>query len=242
MSLTTVRDDAGSLQRLEAVLFDMDGTLVETEHLWDHSLELLAGQLGGRMSDDVRPAMVGVSVAASLQLLYADLGVSRTEQETAADERFLVAATRAQVEAGVRYRPGARELLIAARAAGLATALVTSTERSLTDVVLRLVGAELFDVTVCGDEVPATKPDPAPYLQAAAALGVDPAHCLVVEDSRTGAAAGLAAGATVLGVPSLQPLQPRDGLVIRETLTGVTVDDLQRMLPGRSRPTAQPVL
>ncbi|MQA34592.1 HAD family hydrolase [Modestobacter roseus] len=223
----------GSLQPLEAVLFDMDGTLVETEHLWDRSLELLAEQLGGRMSDDVRPAMVGVSVAASLQLLYADLGVSRTDSENVADERYLVATTRAQVEAGVRYRPGARELLTAARAAGLATALVTSTERSLTDVVLGHVGAHLFDVTVCGDEVPATKPDPAPYLQAAAALGVRPTRCLVVEDSRTGAAAGLAAGATVLGVPTLQPLEPQDGLVVRETLAGLTVADLTELVLAR---------
>ncbi|OMQ14408.1 hypothetical protein A7K94_0216825 [Modestobacter sp. VKM Ac-2676] len=63
-----------------------------------------------------------------------------------------------------------------------------------------------------------------------------------MEDSRTGTAAGLAAGATVLGVPTLQSLEPQAGLVIRETLAGLTVDDLQRMLPGRSRPTAQPVV
>jgi beta-phosphoglucomutase-like phosphatase (HAD superfamily) len=99
--------------------------------------------------------------------------------------------------------------------------------------VLAQVGPELFDVTVCGDEVPATKPDPSPYLQAMAALGVGPGACVVIEDSLTGIAAGLAAGATVLGVPSLQSLEPQEGLVVRSTLAGMTVEDLRALLEDR---------
>src|SRR4051794_41914866 len=99
------------MQSLEAVLFDMDGTLVETEHYWDRSLELLAEQLGGRMSTDVRPAMVGVAVPVSLQLLYADLGVVRTAEEQVRDDAFLYEATGRQVEAGGQGRPRAPGLL-----------------------------------------------------------------------------------------------------------------------------------
>jgi HAD superfamily hydrolase (TIGR01509 family) len=220
----------GPVQSLQAVLFDMDGTLVETEHYWDRSLELLAEQLGGRMSAEVRPAMVGVAVPVSLQLLYADLWITRTAEEQLRDDAFLYEATGRQVEAGVQGRPGALELVSAVRAAGLRTALVTSTHRRLADRVLGQIGPGLFDVTVCGDEVPVTKPDPAPYLQAMAALDVAPEACVVVEDSLAGITAGLAAGATVLGVPSLQSLEPRDGLVVRSTLAGLTVGDLEDMV------------
>ena len=132
------------------------------------------------------------------------------------------------------WRPGARELLVAVRDAGLATALVTTTPRRVAAIVLDRITAELgtdpFDVTVCGDEVPARKPDPAPYRQAMAALRVDPRSSLVVEDSLVGVTAGLAAGAAVLGVPSLQPLERQPGLVLRGSLTGLTVADLDDLL------------
>ena len=88
-------------------------------------------------------------------------------------------------------------------------------------------------MTVCGDEVPARKPDPAPYRQAMRALGVDPADCVVVEDSLVGITAGLAAGAAVLGVPSLQALDPAPGLVLRDTLAGVGLVELADVLAAR---------
>jgi len=88
---------------------------------------------------------------------------------------------------------------------------------------------------VCGDEAGVRKPDPAPYRKAMAELGVSPAGCLVVEDSAVGVAAGLAAGVAVLAVPSLQPLQPIAGLVLRPTLAGLTVADLAELVDARSR-------
>jgi HAD superfamily hydrolase (TIGR01509 family) len=135
---------------------------------------------------------------------------------------------------GVAWRPGASELLRSVRAAGLATALVTTTPRALADIVLgsirKSLGADTFDLTVCGDEVPARKPDPAPYLQAMAALGVEPAQCVVIEDSQAGVSSGLAAGLAVLGVPSLQPLEPAPGLTLRDGLVGVGPADLAVLL------------
>lgn len=92
----------------------------------------------------------------------------------AADGRWLLDRTAAVFRDGLPWCPGAREALATVRASGLPTALVTSTYRELTEVALDTIGREFFDVVVCGDEVPATKPDPAPYLRAAELLDVDP--------------------------------------------------------------------
>jgi HAD superfamily hydrolase (TIGR01509 family) len=224
-----------SLQPLEAVLFDMDGTLVETEELWGEALSALAGQLGGELSAGARGRTVGTSMPVAMGILYADLGVTRGHRERTDDARWVEDETAALMGSrGIPWRPGARELLTAVRGAGLATALVTTTPRRIATIVLDRIAAELghlpFDVTVCGDEVPARKPDPAPYRQAMAALGVDSRSSLVVEDSTAGVTAGLAAGATVLGVPSLQSLERKPGLVLRNSLVGLTVTDLTDLL------------
>ncbi|TYP89099.1 HAD family hydrolase [Blastococcus xanthinilyticus] len=218
-----------------AVLFDMDGTLVETEEYWGEAMFELAASLGGRMSAEARAATVGTSMRNSMQVLYADLGLTRSEEQLQADARRVEDRTgELMATAGIPWRPGARELVGGVRAAGLATALVTTTPRRLADVVLASIAADLgadpFDATVCGDEVPARKPDPAPYLQAAAVLGVDPGTCVVVEDSLVGIIAGLAAGMAVLGVPALQPVPPAPGLTLRDTLAGVGLPELAAVL------------
>jgi HAD superfamily hydrolase (TIGR01509 family) len=214
-----------------AVLFDMDGTLVETEELWGEAMSALARELGGRLSAGARERTVGTSMRVAMTVLHADLGVDRSDEELQRDARWVEDETAALMTSrGIPWRPGARELLTAVRAAGLATALVTTTPRRIAGIVLDRVAAELgsspFDVTVCGDEVPARKPDPAPYRQAMDALGVEPAGCVVVEDSLVGVTSGLAAGAAVLGVPSLQSLEPRAGLLLRDSLVGVGVAEL----------------
>ncbi|MGY1665843.1 HAD family hydrolase [Geodermatophilus sp. SYSU D00696] len=221
---------------LAAVLFDMDGTLVETEQHWGTALFALARRLGGELSPTAREAIVGTSMRTSMELVYADLGLDRAARWQA-DAAWVEDVVAGLLAAEVSWRPGARELLREVRAAALPTALVTTTPRRLADLVIAQLVRDLdvppFDLTVCGDEVPARKPDPAPYLQAAAALGVDPAGCVVVEDSACGVAAGLAAGCAVLGVPSLQPLAPAPGLVLRDTLAGVGVADLEGLVLDR---------
>ncbi len=221
-----------------AVLFDMDGTLVETEQHWGTALFALARRLGGELSDAAREATVGTTMRASVQVLYADLGLDRDEDQLQADAGWVVDAVAELLAADVPWRPGARELLTELRAAAVPTALVTTTPRRLADLVIAQLERAFpdvppFDLTVCGDEVPARKPDPAPYLRAAAALGVDPADCVVVEDSAAGVTAGLAAGAAVLGVPSLQPLVSAPGLVLRDTLAGVGAAELAEVLAAR---------
>jgi HAD superfamily hydrolase (TIGR01509 family) len=223
---------------LRAVLFDMDGTLVETEEYWGEAMFELAGQLGGRMSAEARAATVGTSMRTAMDVLYTDLGVTRTEAQVQGDiDQILDAVARMMTERLV-WRPGAQELLSAVHAAGLRTALVTTTPRRLADLVIAHIeaghpGGGPFDVTVCGDEVPARKPDPAPYLQAMASLGVSPAGCVVIEDSLVGVTSGLAAGAAVLGVAGLQPVPPAPGLVQCASLEGIGVRELADVLTAR---------
>lgn len=222
----------------QAVLFDMDGTLVETEEYWGQAMFELAASLGGQMSPEARAATVGTSMRRAMEVLHADLGLAPTEAQLQADgDRVENRVAELMAGSGIPWRPGARELLAAVRDAGTATALVTTTARRLAALVLAGIAADLgadpFHVTVCGDEVPARKPDPSPYLQAAASLGVDPTGCVVVEDSLVGVTAGLAAGMAVLGVPVLQTLPPAPGLTLRETLAGVGLADLAEVLAAR---------
>ncbi|SEM13343.1 haloacid dehalogenase superfamily, subfamily IA, variant 3 with third motif having DD or ED [Blastococcus sp. DSM 46786] len=228
---------------LAAVLFDMDGTLVQTEEYWGEAMFELAASLGGRMSPEARARTVGTSMRHSMQVLHADLGIVRTEEQLQADARWVEDRVAELMGTGIPWRPGARELVAAVRAAGLRTALVTTTPRRLADIVLGSIAADLggspFDVTVCGDEVPARKPDPAPYLQAAVALGVEPSACVVVEDSLVGVTSGLAAGMAVLGVPAMQPVPPAPGLTLWNTLVDIGVAELVEVLAaGCSAPLA----
>ena len=209
----------------------MDGTLVETEDLWGEAMYALAAQLGGTLSAAAREQTAGTSMHASMAVIYADLGLDPAAQDVDADARWVEDETAALMTSrGMPWRPGARELLATVRAAGLRTALVTTTPRRVASLVLDRITAELgadpFDVTVCGDEAGARKPDPAPYRKAMTDLGVEPGSSLVIEDSLVGTAAGLAAGAAVLGVPLVQPLQPQPGLTLRLSLEGLGVEDL----------------
>ena len=225
------------MSRLRAVLFDMDGTLVETEQYWGEALFELAGRLGGRMSTEARARTVGTSMRTAMGILYADLGVAATEVQLRADVVAIEERVAELMAGAVVWRPGARRLLTEVRAEGLRTALVTTTGRSLAEIVLRAIREDLgddpFDVTVCGDEVPARKPHPAPYRQAMSALGVGPGDCVVVEDSQVGVSAGLAAGVAVLGVPAMQDVAPAPGLVLRDGLVGLGLPELADVLSAR---------
>jgi HAD superfamily hydrolase (TIGR01509 family) len=217
----------------------MDGTLVETEQYWGEAMFALARRLGGQMTEAAREQTIGTSLRVSMNVLYADLGITRSERQFRADARWVEDETGRQLTDGVSWRPGARELVAAVRNAGLASALVTTTPRKLADLVLAHIGetapgVPAFDITICGDEVAARKPDPAPYLQAMAALGVEPAGCVVIEDSHAGITAGLASGAAVLGVPTMQAVDPAPGLVLRDGLLGVGPAELADVLAAHS--------
>jgi len=197
----------------------MDGTLVDSEKVWDVALNELAERAGGKLSLEARHAMIGSSMGRSMQILREDLGQPGRPEEP--DVRWLSDRVFQLFGEGLVWRPGALELLRAVRAAGLPTALVTSTGRRLVEVALRTIGAENFDAVVVGDEVKAPKPDPEPYLTAARLLGVPITSCVAIEDSPTGVASALASGAAVLAVPAELELPPTDGVHLRDSLVGV---------------------
>lgn len=197
----------------------MDGTLVDSERIWGIALAELAVHAGGRLSETARLAMVGTSMAHSMRIFREDLG--QPDRPEAPDVAWLSARVRDLFADGLVWRPGAMELLLAVRAAGIPTALVTSTGRRLVEVALKTLGAENFDVIVCGDEVERPKPDPEPYRTAAELLGVPIGSCVAIEDSPSGVASATAAGAAVLAVPAELELEPVDGVHLRTSLTGV---------------------
>jgi HAD superfamily hydrolase (TIGR01509 family) len=210
-----------------AVLWDMDGTLVDSEKVWTVSLVETARRLGGELSAAAREAMVGSNMARTLGLMFDDLGLERDPDRVAQAERWMIARTGELFAAGLEWRPGALEALRMVRAAGWPTALVTNTGRALTEMALEGIGREHFTVSVCGDEVPRGKPDPDPYLRAAELLGVAAPDCLAVEDSPTGTAAAELAGAAVLVVPCEVPVPAGPRRVQRVSLVGLTPDDIR---------------
>ncbi|MEH1015122.1 HAD family phosphatase [Micromonospora sp. CPCC 206060] len=210
------------------MLFDMDGTLVDSEKLWDVALRELAGEYGGTLSTAARLAMIGSSMAASMRIFHDDLGQPWRDPAVSAawiDRRILEL-----FRAGLRWRPGALALLRAVRAARIPTALVTSSGRQLVEVALDTLGRDSFDVVVCGDEVDAAKPHPEPYLTAARLLGVPIGRCVAIEDSPTGVSSALAAGATVLAVPAEVPVPVTEGVHQRDSLTEVDLEVLAALL------------
>jgi HAD superfamily hydrolase (TIGR01509 family) len=218
-------------RRPAAVLFDMDGTLVDSEKVWEIALQELAVRAGGTLSPAARQAMIGSSMANSMRLLRDDLGQPDRPEEP--DVRWLTGRVLELFAGGLVWRPGALQLLRAVRLAGLPTALVTATGRELVEAALDTLGRENFDVVVCGDEVVMPKPDPEPYRTAAALLGVPVERCVAIEDSPTGVASALAAGAVVLAVPAELELPPTDGVHLRTSLVGVDPAYLADLLVRR---------
>jgi HAD superfamily hydrolase (TIGR01509 family) len=218
-----------------AVLWDMDGTLVDSEKVWTVSLRDTARALGGELSAPARSAMVGSDMPRTLVLLLDDLGLPADPDRLAEAELLLTRRTAELFDAGLEWRPGARAALQTVRAAGWPAALVTNTGRALTEPVLDVIGRDYFEATVCGDEVARGKPDPDPYLRAADLLGVAAADCLAVEDSPTGALAAERAGAGVLVVPCEEPVPDGPGRILRASLVGLTVRDFRHLYAGTRR-------
>ena len=210
-----------------AVLWDMDGTLLDSEKIWDIPLYEAAERLGGRLSLPARQAMVGSNVPTTLDILFTDLGLVPDEADLADTAAFIDKRMAELMSGPLPFQPGAVEALALVRSTGLPTALVTSTERALTDLALPTLDPANFDIIICGDEVDGlTKPHPEPYLRAARALGV-PAHtCLAIEDSPTGTQSAESAGCQVIVIPSEVPVPPGPRRTFRKSLVGLTLTDI----------------
>jgi len=173
--------------------------------------------------------MVGGSAENTMHTVYTDLGLELDPVAMAESIRWLHDYTAGLFDNGLPWCDGAQELLDALAAEGTPMALVTNTQRSLTDRALSSIGHHYFSATVCGDEVPRGKPAPDAYLRAAAMLDLPPDLCLAIEDSVAGTAAAEGAGCPVLVVPNdiAVPMGPRRRHV--HSLARVHVADLRRV-------------
>lgn len=208
---------------LQAVLFDMDGTLVDTERLWWEAVEHVAGRA---LAEADQPEVLGRPVEHTAAWLSAATGRPTVDLAAELHREFA-----ARVRTGIEPRPGALDLLDALARDGIPAALVTASPRAVADTVLEALGVHRFTVSVTADDTEHTKPAPDPYLAACRALGADPAACIAVEDTETGVRSAEAAGCAVLAVPSLAPIDTAPGRTVRASLLGVTPQQIAALLP-----------
>ncbi|WP_338721871.1 HAD family phosphatase [Devosia sp. XK-2] len=210
------------LAPFEAAIFDMDGTLLDTEAVFRDIVFDVCTELGFEMTDDVHRSMVGSSHETTNRLLIEAYGVAFPYAMF--DEKCRV-TMRERSHAGVPVKQGAREFITELRVRGIPTAVATSSRNPHAEHHLRAAGLlDLFETVVTRDDVVNPKPHPEPYLTAAGRLGVDPTRCLALEDSHSGVRAAHAAGMQTVMVPDL--VGPNDaihalGISIMESLVHV---------------------
>lgn len=224
-----------------AVLWDFDGTLVDTEPVWMRAEYRLVESLGGRWTEEDCHNMIGNSLIDSGAYLAAALGDQGITQFidgpsapiSLTPERIvdrLVTEVLAEVKrAPIPWRPGAEELLGDLRAAGVPQALVSASYKSLLDAVVERLPEGSFSVVVAGDAVTHGKPHPEPYLTGCERLGVSPSECVALEDSIPGCESGNAAGCVVVAIHNLVDVPAAPRRVLIDSLTGVGVSDISAL-------------
>ncbi|MEU8201308.1 HAD family phosphatase [Streptosporangium sp. NPDC049046] len=214
---------------MEAVLFDMDGLLVDSEKIWFQVETEVMERLGGEWGEAHQENTVGGSLAVTAAYM---LRVSGGDADCAEVETWMLEGMIAKLSGGVEMMPGALELLAEVREEGLATALVTSSARPIAEACLKSIGEHNFDHVVTADHVTRTKPHPEPYLTGARLLGVDPARCVALEDSPNGVTSATAAGCRVVAVPSVLPIPSAPGRLVVGSLLEVDVAVLRSLSLG----------
>lgn len=205
-----------------AVLWDMDGTIVDTEPYWMQAEHELVAAHGGVWTDEHALHLVGRDLWFSARYLREHGGVDLPDDTIV---ETLLAHVVARVNEQVPWCPGARELLVELADAGVPQALVTMSWASLAEAVVAHCPRP-FDAVITGDTVSHGKPHPQPYLTALAALGVSALGTVVIEDSPTGVASAQAAGLATIAVPLHVPVDPAPGRWVRTNLVGLTVAEV----------------
>ncbi|MDQ1696182.1 MAG: hypothetical protein QOJ03_1535 [Frankiaceae bacterium] len=215
--------------RAAAVLFDLDGILVDSEPVWYAVEGGLVERLGGEWGRQHQAKCIGGTVDATCRYIIELTGTDWTVDEVRAE---VMAGMVSHYTTDLPVLAGAVELIDAVRARGVPTGLVSSSYRVLVDAALTRLGHDRFDVAVAGDEVSQGKPNPEPYLTACARLGVPPSSCVVVEDAANGVLSAEAAGCTVVAVPSVAPIDPTPTRCVVVAMTDIDPDWLLGLPPG----------
>lgn len=208
----------------KAVLWDMDGTLIDSEPHWLRSERELAAKHDADWSEEDGKSLVGLSLSASSQIFRDKVGLPLSTEEIVQE---LTNSVSEGLKKEIIWRPGAKELLQLLRKRGVKTALVTMSLRSMALQVVDAIEFDAFDVVVAGDDVIHGKPHAEPYLKAAQLLGVKPADCIAFEDSISGILSAEAAGTKAVGIPNVMMIPPREDRILWETLEGKTMKDLK---------------
>jgi HAD superfamily hydrolase (TIGR01509 family) len=209
---------------IEAVVFDLDGVLLDTEELWDEARRQLAEERGTRWPDDAQRAMMGMSSTEWSRYMHEVIGLPEPPEQISAE---VVRRLEALYRERLPLVPGALE---AVRRIGAIWPLgiASSSNRPLIELFLELTGTrDLFRATVSSEEVERGKPAPDVYLEAAGRLGVDPASCAAIEDSENGIRAASAAGLRVAAIPN-RVFPPSEEAL---SLAGAVLDSLDELTP-----------
>jgi HAD superfamily hydrolase (TIGR01509 family) len=211
---------------MQAVLWDMDGTLVDTEPYWIDTEFAMAEKYGAPWSQADALQLVGNDLVDSGRYIKQVMGLTQSPEEIVEE---LLDGVVTMVDEAVPWRPGAVELLASLTEAGVRCGLVTMSYERFVAPILAHLPPETFRVVVTGDHVERGKPHPEPYLTAAAALGAPPGECVAIEDSNTGAKSAEQAGCTVLVVENHVPVLDGPRRVFRDSLVGLTVEGLRAL-------------
>jgi HAD superfamily hydrolase (TIGR01509 family) len=209
----------------KAVLWDMDGTLVDSEPYWLLSESALAEDYGKVWTKEHGHELIGKSLYDSSAILKDRFDIKDLDAQQIIDR--LTDSVIDKLQHSLPWRPGALELLMELRQAGVKTALVTMSMRRMALAVVEAIPFQAFDVVVAGDDVTHGKPHPEPYLKAAELLGVEPGECIAIEDSVTGLKSAEAAGCLPLGIVNLMHLEQTGKRIIRPTLSDINLETLR---------------
>lgn len=212
-----------------AVLWDMDGTLVDTEPYWMQAEHELVAEHGGVWTHEDAQSLVGNALEVSAGIILERTGLQLSVDEVV---QTLLGRVIERVRVTVPWRPGARELLRDLKRVGVPSVLVTMSWRSLADTVVGRLPPGAFRAMVTGDQVRRGKPDPEPYLTAARLLDVPPAACVALEDSPAGVRSATAAGVPTVAIPHVVPVPQMPGAVQIASLAGIGPADLLPLVDG----------